>query len=88
MSRKVLCFDAFYAEMLVFLTPSYEEVFPSKRHKAAGKETGETNRIERFNNTLGQRISRLAGKTLSFSKKPENHISAIWYFIHDCNGRC
>jgi hypothetical protein len=26
----------------------YEEVFPSKRHKAVGKETGKTNHIERF----------------------------------------
>ena len=64
---------------------SYEEVFPSKRHKAVGKETGKTNHIERFNNTLRQRISRLVRKTLSFSKKLENHIGAIWYFIHHYN---
>jgi insertion element IS1 protein InsB len=63
----------------------YEEVFPSKRHKAVGKETGKTNHIERFNNTLRQRISRLVRKTLSFSKKLENHIGAIWYFIHHYN---
>jgi insertion element IS1 protein InsB len=49
-------------------TAKYEEVFPSKRHKAVGKETGKTNHIERFNNTLRQRISRLVRKTLSFSK--------------------
>ena len=64
---------------------SYEEVFPSTRHKAVGKETGKTNHIERFNNTLRQRISRLVRKTLSFSKKLKNHIGAIWYFIHDYN---
>jgi len=41
--------------------------------------------IERLNNTLRQRISRLMRKTLSFSKKLENHIGAIWYFIHHYN---
>ena len=52
-------------------------VLPSKRHRAVGKESGQTNHIERFNCTLGQRISRLVRKTLSFSKKLENHIGAI-----------
>ncbi len=36
---------------------------------------------------LRQRISRLVRKTLSFSKKLENHIGAIWMFIHDYNRR-
>jgi IS1 family transposase len=31
--------------------------------------SGKTNHIERFNNTMRQRISRLVRKTLSFSKK-------------------
>ncbi len=60
-------------------------VFPSKRHRAVGKETGKTSYIERFNNTLRQRVSRLVRKTLSFSKSLENHIGAIWYFIHHYN---
>ena len=64
---------------------AYSVVFPSKRHRAVGKETGQTNHIERFNNTLRQRVSRLVRKTLSFSKKIENHIGAIWYFIHHYN---
>jgi hypothetical protein len=41
--------------------------------------------IERFNNTLRQRVSRLVRKILSFSKSLENHIGAIWYFIHHYN---
>ncbi len=53
--------------------------------RAVGKETGLTSYIERFNGTLRQRVSRLVRKTLSFSKKLENHISAIWYFIHHHN---
>jgi IS1 family transposase len=64
---------------------AYEQVIPSKRHKAVGKKSGLTNHIERFNNTMRQRISRLVRKTLSFSKKLENHIGAIWYFIHHYN---
>ena len=50
-----------------------------------GKETGKTSYIERLNNTLRQRVSRLVRKTLSFSKSLENHIRAIWYFVHYYN---
>jgi IS1 family transposase len=64
---------------------AYVEVLPSKRHQAVGKDSGKTNYIERFNNTLRQRVGRLVRKTLSFSKKLENHIGAIWYFIHHYN---
>ncbi|HTL89047.1 MAG TPA: IS1 family transposase, partial [Leptolyngbya sp.] len=53
-------------------------------HRAVGKETGKTSYIERFNNTLRQRVSRLVRKTLSFSKSLENHIGAIC-FIHYYN---
>ena len=38
-------------------------VFPGTRHQAVGKETGEISYIERFNNTLRQRVSRLVRKT-------------------------
>jgi IS1 family transposase len=70
---------------------AYSIIFP--RHRAVGKETGKTNRIERFNCTLrwyaelveAQRVSRLVRKTLSFSKKLSNHVGAIGYFIHHYN---
>ncbi len=64
---------------------AYSAIFPTKQHKAVGKETGKTSHIERFNCTMRQRISRLVRKTLSFSKKIENHIGAIWYFVHHYN---
>ena len=64
---------------------AYETVIPAKRHCAVGKDSGLTSYIERFNNTLRQRVSRLVRKTLSFSKKLENHIGAIWNFIHEYN---
>jgi len=64
---------------------AYETVFPSTRHRPVGKETGQTNHVERLNCTLRQRISRLVRKTLSFSKKLSNHIGAIWNFVHHYN---
>ena len=72
-----VCYTDFWA--------AYGTIFPSSRHHAVGKETGKTSYIERFNNTLRQRVSRLVRKTLSFSKKIENHIGAIWFFIHHYN---
>ena len=64
---------------------AYALVFPTPRHKSVGKESGKTNYIERFNCTMRQRVSRLVRKTLSFSKKLENLIGAIWFFIHHYN---
>lgn len=64
---------------------AYACVFPSQRHQAVGKESGKTSLIERLNNTFRQRVSRLVRKTLSFSKKVDNHIGAIWNFIHHYN---
>jgi insertion element IS1 protein InsB len=64
---------------------AYALVLPDKRHQAVGKETGKTSYIERFNCTMRQRVSRLVRKTLSFSKKLENHIGAIWLFVHHYN---
>lgn len=64
---------------------AYETVIPSKRHFSVEKDSGLTSYIERLNNTLRQRVSRLVRKTLSFSKKLENHIGAIWLFIHEYN---
>ena len=42
---------------------------PAVTHHQVGKETGQTAHIERLNNTLRQRMSRLVRKALSFSKK-------------------
>ena len=64
---------------------AYKTVIPPERHRAVGKETGLTNHIERLNNTLRQRVSRLVRESLSFSKKLNNHIGAIWYFVHGYN---
>ena len=73
-----------YCEQATFHTDQYEVyqgVIPAERHRAITKQARKTNHIERFNNTLRQRVSRLVWETLSFSKKLANHIGAITYFI-------
>jgi insertion element IS1 protein InsB len=60
---------------------AYKGVIPAERQVVCGKESGKTCGVERFNSTLRQRVSRPVRKTLSFSKKLENHIGAIKYFI-------
>ena len=59
----------------------YRGVIPAARHKAITKQARKTNHIERFNNTLRQRLARLVRDTLSFSKKVEKHIGAIKFYI-------
>jgi insertion element IS1 protein InsB len=61
---------------------SYKTVIPEGQHLFC-KQKKYTNHIERFNNTLRQRVSRLVRETLSFSKTLENHIGAIKYYL--CN---
>jgi insertion element IS1 protein InsB len=74
-----------YARIYTDRWDAYANVLPSKRHFAVDKDSGLTSHIERLNNTLRQRISRLVRRSLSFSKKLENHIGAIWNFIHHYN---
>jgi IS1 family transposase len=59
----------------------YKGVIPVAQHRAINKKARKTNHIERFNNTLRQRVSRLVRSALSFSKKIDNHIGAIKMFI-------
>ena len=43
-------------------------VIPKEQHTAVGKETGETAHVERWKNTLRQRLARFVRMTLSFPK--------------------
>jgi insertion element IS1 protein InsB len=73
-----------YREQARFHTDQYEAykgMIPAERHQAITKQARKTNYIERFHNTLRQRLARLVRKTLSFSKKLANHMGAIRYFI-------
>ena len=67
------------------MLPSYQAVLPEEWHARGGKEMGLTAHIERFFGTARQRCARLVRKTLSFSRKMENHVGALWYFIRQYN---
>jgi len=73
-----------YRQQATFYTDQYvvyEGVIPAAQHRAINKKARKTNHIERLNNTLRQRVSRLVRSALSFSKKLDNHIGAIKLFI-------
>src|SRR5512145_1993614 len=56
-----------YREQVTFYTDRYEAytgVIPAAQHNAITKLTRKTNHLERFNNTLRQRVSRRVRDTL------------------------
>ena len=64
---------------------AYEKVLDTGKHTSVGKETGETAHVERWNNTLRQRIGRFVRKTLSFSKCKSHHHWFTHYFVVNYN---
>ena len=64
---------------------AYQKVLPDEQHTACGKETGQTAHVERWNNTLRQRLARFVRKTLSFSKSEEMHELCLRLFLHRYN---
>ncbi len=64
---------------------AYQLVIPSEQHTAAGKETGFTAHVERWNNTLRQRLGRFVRKSLSFSKSDLMHNICLRLFLYDYN---
>jgi insertion element IS1 protein InsB len=64
---------------------AYQLVIPAQQHTAAGKETGFTAHVERWNNTLRQRLGRFVRKSLSFSKSDLMHDICLRLFLHDYN---
>lgn len=60
---------------------AYRAVLPEAKHQAVGRETGLTNHVERFNNTLRQRLARFVRKTLSFSKSDHLHLICLHAFL-------
>lgn len=67
---------------------AYEAVLSAETHQCVGKETGQTAHVERWNNTLRQRLARFVRKTLSFSKSDFFHQLALRLFIHNYNLDC
>ena len=66
----------------------YRYVFDHKRHRQVNKDKGETNHVERWFNTLRQRLGRFTRKTLSFSKKDDMHEGVLRLFLNEYNLSC
>jgi IS1 family transposase len=75
--RRGICYSDFWS--------AYAAVIPDDQHVAVGKEAGETAHIERWNNTLRQRLARFVRKTLSFSKSLAMHELCLRLFLHRYN---
>ncbi len=75
--RQAHCFSDFWE--------AYQLVIPPEQHTAGGKESGETAHVERWNNTLRQRLARFVRKTLSFSKSDVMHEICLFLFLHRYN---
>jgi insertion element IS1 protein InsB len=63
------------------LWAAYSKVLPEETHHSVGKDSGQTNHMERWNNTLRQRNARYVRKTLSFSKSDFYHELVTRIFI-------
>ncbi len=64
---------------------AYRNVIPQAQHTSSGKESGLTAHVERWNNTLRQRLARFVRQTLSFSKSDRMHKICLRLFIHRYN---
>jgi insertion element IS1 protein InsB len=64
---------------------AYRGMIPEEQHEAVGKEEGETSHVERWINTLRQRLSRFVRKTLSFSKSRQMHHCCLKLLIYCYN---
>ena len=67
---------------------AYGKIFDRTRHQSVGKDSGQTNHVERWFNTLRQRLARFVRKTLSFSKSDRFHAMFLRFFIHHYNLSC
>ena len=76
--RQGHCFTDFWA--------AYQAVIRCRSNiQLLGKETGETAHVERWNNTLRQRLARFVRMTLSFSKSVFMHEACLLLFLHRYN---
>lgn len=75
--RAAHCYTDFWA--------AYQQVIPEEQHTACGKDSGATAHVERWNNTLRQRLARFVRKSLSFSKSWFMHEACLRLFLHRYN---
>jgi insertion element IS1 protein InsB len=71
------CYTDFWA--------AYANVVPQAQHTAGDKGSGLTAHVERWNNTLRQRLARFVRQTLSFSKSDAMHEICLRLFLHRYN---
>jgi len=64
---------------------AYNSILPKHQHWPMAKKSGATSHIERWNNTLRQRLARFVRKTLSFSKSDQMHRIMLEWFIIEYN---
>lgn len=67
---------------------AYQKVFATGKHHSVGKNSGETAHVERWNNTLRQRLARFVRMTLSFSNLDIYHELVLRMFIITFNVGC
>lgn len=60
-------------------------VIPAHHHRACPKRDGQTAHVERWNNTVRQRLARYTRKTLAFSKSTRMHEACLALFIYRYN---
>ncbi len=75
--RKATCYSD--------LWDAYHAVLPAAQHESSGKGSGQTAHVERWNNTLRQRLGAFVRKTLSFSKCDRMHWCRLKLFLHRYN---
>ena len=75
--REATCYTDFWE--------AYQAVIPETQHQASGKGSGQTAHIERWNNTLRQRLGQFVRKTPSFSKSDLMHWYRLKLFLRHYN---
>lgn len=68
--------------------PPYAYIFDRQRHHMVSKQEGQTAHVERWFNTLRQRLARFTCKTLAFSKRDDLHDGLLRLFIYHYNLSC
>ena len=64
---------------------AYASVFPQPTHRSVDKKSGQLAHIERWHNTVRQRLARYVRKTLSFSRSLAFHEAVTRWFVIEYN---
>lgn len=67
---------------------AYRRIYATDRHQSVGKDSGQTNHVERGFNTVRQRLARFGRENLSFSKLDRYHDMLFHLFVDHYNRLC